>query len=186
MEIQETKSEQKKWQPNKRPTFQEKKAILELIYNNNKPAHEILKEFNVKSPASMVIKRWESQIEQGNEKEYLTKRSYSTKFKTEVVRRVEFGSLSEKDAILQYCTDGRRQLKNWLAKYSSHIVSVSTIKAMTETEKSEVGEEVKPRSKELEKALESANLRIIGLETMIDVAEKQFNIEIRKKAGTKQ
>jgi transposase len=40
--------------------------------------------------------------------------------------------------------------------------------------------------KELEKALEYAKLKNIAVETMIDIAEKQFKISIRKKAGPKQ
>jgi hypothetical protein len=38
---------------------------------------------------------------------------------------------------------------------------------------------------ELEAELKLAKLKIIALETMIDVAEEQLNIEIRKKSGTK-
>jgi transposase len=38
---------------------------------------------------------------------------------------------------------------------------------------------------DLEAELKLARLKIIALETMIDVAEEQLNIEIRKKSGTK-
>lgn len=38
---------------------------------------------------------------------------------------------------------------------------------------------------DLEAELKLAKLKIIALETMIDVAEEQLNIEIRKKSGTK-
>ncbi len=34
--------------------------------------------------------------------------------------------------------------------------------------------------------LKSLQLKVIALETMIDIAEKQFDIDIRKKSGTKQ
>lgn len=37
-----------------------------------------------------------------------------------------------------------------------------------------------------EQALREAKLKILCLETMIDIAEKEFNISIRKKPGTKQ
>lgn len=37
----------------------------------------------------------------------------------------------------------------------------------------------------LREQLESARLRIAGLETLIEVAEKELQIEIRKKSGTK-
>jgi len=39
---------------------------------------------------------------------------------------------------------------------------------------------------ELTKDLEYAKLKIVGLETMIKVAENDFKIKIRKKRGTKQ
>lgn len=38
---------------------------------------------------------------------------------------------------------------------------------------------------ELQKELALAKAKIATLETMIDIAEEQFNIEIRKKSGTK-
>lgn len=38
----------------------------------------------------------------------------------------------------------------------------------------------------LEDALESARLRILALETLIDVAERDLGVDIRKKPGTKQ
>lgn len=40
--------------------------------------------------------------------------------------------------------------------------------------------------KELMAALEEARMKIICLETMIDIAEKELNVNIRKKSGTKQ
>lgn len=39
---------------------------------------------------------------------------------------------------------------------------------------------------ELERQLEQAKLKIAGLETMIDIAEQELKISIRKKSGTKQ
>ncbi len=46
-------------------------------------------------------------------------------------------------------------------------------------------EDLQKRIKELEKALETANLRAEGYELMIDIAEKELNIPIRKKFGAK-
>ena len=45
---------------------------------------------------------------------------------------------------------------------------------------------LKKRIKDLEKALEKANVLIYGLNTIIDVAEKDNKLSIRKKGGTKQ
>lgn len=47
-------------------------------------------------------------------------------------------------------------------------------------------EELSARIKELEKALEYEKLKSLAYNTMIDIAEKEFNIPIRKKPGTRQ
>jgi predicted RND superfamily exporter protein len=45
---------------------------------------------------------------------------------------------------------------------------------------------LKKRIKQLEKSLEKANVLIYGLNSMIDYAEKEMKVPIRKKPGTKQ
>ncbi len=46
--------------------------------------------------------------------------------------------------------------------------------------------ELQVRVKELEKELHLAKLKAEMLETIIDLAEEQFNLDIRKKSGAKQ
>jgi prefoldin subunit 5 len=45
---------------------------------------------------------------------------------------------------------------------------------------------LKQRNEELEAALQQANLLILALHTMIDVAEQELQQPIQKKSGTKQ
>jgi transposase len=45
---------------------------------------------------------------------------------------------------------------------------------------------IEKRNNQLQKALEDANLKITALETLIEIAEKDFKIQIRKKGGSKQ
>ena len=45
---------------------------------------------------------------------------------------------------------------------------------------------LKSRVNELEKRLKRSELKVELLETMIDIAESQFNLDIRKKSGAKQ
>jgi len=47
-------------------------------------------------------------------------------------------------------------------------------------------EALKAQVKELEKRLKRSELKTEMLETMIDIAEEEFNLEIRKKSGAKQ
>ena len=53
-------------------------------------------------------------------------------------------------------------------------------------EEDKKAQEYKQQIKQLEKALAYANLKIIGLETMIKVSEEDLQIKIKKKPGTKQ
>lgn len=46
--------------------------------------------------------------------------------------------------------------------------------------------ELQKQNEELLKKLHEANLKITGLEIMIDIAEDQLGVEIRKKSGTRQ
>ena len=60
-----------------------------------------------------------------------------------------------------------------------------TLPPMTEAEKIAL-QKLQQRIKELEKQLQDAEIKNITLETMVDVAEKQFKLPIRKKPGAKQ
>ena len=44
---------------------------------------------------------------------------------------------------------------------------------------------LKKRIEELEKQLQTAEMKAIAFSTMVDIAEKEFNIPIRKKHNTK-
>ncbi len=70
-----------------------------------------------------------------------------------------------------------------LKEYSSDIDF--TLPVMTEKEKAKL-EAAHKRMRELEKQLEDAQMKNIALETMIDIAEEQLKISIRKKSGPKQ
>jgi hypothetical protein len=56
---------------------------------------------------------------------------------------------------------------------------------MTDKERAKVAD-LQKWLKELEKQLEHSQMKNIALETLIDVAEEQLKITIRKKAGAKQ
>jgi BMFP domain-containing protein YqiC len=74
-------------------------------------------------------------------------------------------------------------IKNWLRRYSSDL-EVS-LPVMTEKERIKL-EALQKRINELEKQLENAQMKNIALETLIDVAEENLKVPIRKKAGAKR
>lgn len=69
-------------------------------------------------------------------------------------------------------------------KYSTSSMNSSPKKNATTTDPS--AKELEQKIAALEKQLEWQKLRADALDTMIDVAEKQLNISIRKKSGSQQ
>jgi exonuclease VII small subunit len=103
-----------------------------------------------------------------------------------LVRELESGRMSVEEAIQQiefYSKDPSGLLWYWRKKYAPEIPI--TLPLMTEKEKQKL-EAAQKRMKELEKELERAQMKNIALETMIDLAEEQLKISIRKKSGPKQ
>ena len=78
------------------------------------------------------------------------------------------------------------QLRGWVRKFSSDISEeIPTPLILTEQESQDL-ELLKKQNEDLAKKLSHAQMKITGLELMIDIAEEQLNIDIRKKPGTKQ
>ncbi len=70
-------------------------------------------------------------------------------------------------------------------KYLKNREGTQSPKPLTKAEQ-EDAQALKARLAELEEKLESANLKAEALDTMIDIAEKTFKINIRKKSGSQQ
>lgn len=111
-------------------------------------------------------------------------KEYSVSFKRWISREIESGKIGAKEAIERFNIDREvRTIYDWIHIYGlGKEVSLAT---MTPEEKQDKLI-LEKRIKELEKALDMAKLKNIAIETMIDLAEEQFNIPIRKKAGPKQ
>lgn len=103
-----------------------------------------------------------------------------------LVRELEAGRITSGEAKERYTAiskDPHSLIQNWRKKYASDIPL--TLPIMTEKEKQKV-EALRLQLKAAEKLLEDAQMKNIALETMIDIAEEQLKISIRKKSGPKQ
>ena len=103
-----------------------------------------------------------------------------------LVREIESGRMSAKRAVEQFNFQSKNPialLKNWQKRYAPQIAV--TLPVMTEKERQKL-ELLRKRVNELEKQLENAQMKNIALETLIDVAEEQLKVPIRKKAGPRQ
>jgi hypothetical protein len=119
------------------------------------------------------------------ETEPINWKKYETPFRRWLVSEIELGHMTVHQARdkfeLPYRFD--TSFKLWQVKYSSKIHLA--LQAMTSEELTEF-KKLQERIKELEKHLEAAQIKNVLTEAMIDIAEEQLKIDIRKKSGPKQ
>lgn len=122
-----------------------------------------------------------------------TNRSYSESFKFDVIQDYYASGISKRSIARKYDLSCVQLLSHWLKRYpidSKELSLPQEVKAeyMDKTESETICQEelLKRRIAELEKALEYSNLRARSLEVLIDVAEENEGISIRKKPGAKQ
>lgn len=117
-----------------------------------------------------------------------TQKDYSLSFKLQVVQEVERGELRAEGAKRKYGIQGDRTVVNWVKKYGNLDRELQVKFTMEKTPEQRLIElEAKVRLLEKQKAsleqqVKFQNDKAIMFDIMIDIAEKEFNIPIRKKS----
>ena len=121
-----------------------------------------------------------------------TQKDYSMSFKLQVVQEVERGEVSVRGAKRKYGIQGDRTVITWLRKYGTFDWENQTPSNMPKTQEQkllELEQKVKLLEKQkalLEHQVETADKKAIIFDMMISIAEKEFNIPIRKKYSPEQ
>ncbi|TYA57226.1 hypothetical protein [Formosa maritima] len=88
--------------------------------------------------------------------------------------------MTVKEAQTAYNIKTKKTIRDWILRFKEEKVDFyAKIQPQMAKQKS-------PDKQALEKALQEAELKIKALNTLIDVAEEQLKIDIRKKSGAKQ
>lgn len=120
------------------------------------------------------------------EKVILDRYNFTDEFKDHVVYEILYEGKDKQEVLKKYDLPSVQTISLWIRNFKKRLEKgIISLPDMTEEEKSNL-KAVTKRVKELEKALEQANVFIYGLNSMIDYAENEFEIPIRKKRGTKQ
>ena len=115
-----------------------------------------------------------------------TQKDYSMSFKLQVVQEVERGALSTVGACRKYGIQARSTVVSWLRKFGNFDWENQTPSHMPKTPEQkilELEQQVKLLEKQkayLEKQVETADKKAIIFDMMIKLAEKEYNIAIRK------
>jgi len=109
-------------------------------------------------------------------------KSYSESLKREVVRELKLGNISKEEARRKYDIKGHSALLKWIRNFDGKPTDYHKFMDYKKSDQ----EALIKRIKELERQLEDEQIRAEGLSKMIDIAEEQLKITIRKKSTTKQ
>ena len=117
------------------------------------------------------------------------KRPVPIELKRSVVRAIESGRLSVKEAQRTYGIKSVKTINAWIEQFDQENAELAPVNDSEMKKKKPVQGSSTDNNqdiKALQKALEEAQLKIAALNTLIDVAEDQLKINIRKKPGAKQ
>lgn len=113
-------------------------------------------------------------------------------FKLEIVREIEYRELSTTSACRKYVIQAHLTVVNWLRKYGTFDWENQTPSNMPKSQEQrlmELEQQVKLLEKQkamLERQVERADKKSIIFDMMIDLAEKEYNISIRKNSSPEQ
>ena len=103
-----------------------------------------------------------------------------------MVRKMEEGSMTIAEAKIAFNISTTNTVNKYLREAEKEKVELRRISTLMEKNEARSEEISSVDAEALKKALEEAELKIKALNTLIDVAEDEFKIAIRKKPGAKQ
>ena len=114
-------------------------------------------------------------------------RPVSAGFKRKVLQAIT-GGMTTKEAMIAYSIKSEATIRRWRQEAKRENAElVSTIDSMADKkQQQDQNPGTTAEVKALQAALREAELKIAALNTLIDVAEEQLKINIRKKPGAKQ
>lgn len=116
---------------------------------------------------------------------YRSYQYFSETFKRKVCEQVQRGVFNPWSAARHYGF-GKNNVYSWMRKFGYSVPDGQIVNMSNKPPVSDDPEALKKRIADLEKELESATLKAHGLDLMIDIAEEEFKVPIRKKSSTKR
>jgi len=120
-----------------------------------------------------------------------TQKDYSLSLKLQIVQEIEQCLLTTTGALDKYGVQAASTVRTWLKKYGNFDYQYTIKQKMSKTPEQrilELEQQVKILEKQKNRAeylAERADKKVILFDMMIDIAEKEFNIPIRKKQEPK-
>ena len=166
-----------------RQSHYDKRLILKIIkeVEEGLPRKEAIRTYGL---GKSTLDGWLKTYGSPNYQEHIKRKTYSNLQKRTIVSAIEQGRMSIEEAHVAYKIKNSKTIREWLHQYKSEKVEICIETQMPMSKKKK--EEITSQTAALQKALQEAELKIKALNTLIDVAEEQLKIDIRKKSGARQ
>ena len=103
------------------------------------------------------------------------------------VHQIGLGLMTEAAVMAQYGIKGRQTIELWKLKFSGDIGPyMGEIKGLEDGIETSTPTDSDSENERLKVQVEALQFKVLGLETMIDVAEREIGVDIRKKSGAEQ
>jgi len=110
---------------------------------------------------------------------------YSDELKFTVIQAVLSGSLTQASANRMYGIKGHSTIQKWIRKFEEQKHAAMPTNKRTKKH-ADSAAQLQAENARLRKELELERTKTLSLNVMIDIAEKEFKIPIRKKSGAKR
>jgi transposase-like protein len=107
---------------------------------------------------------------------------YSVAFKMQVADEVENGLLSIAEAVKLYAIPGKATVWEWVKQYGINAKLNKAVYVMSGNEEKELLR-LRKENRRLQKALDDSQIKMLALESLIEVAEERFHLDLKKKYG---
>lgn len=111
-------------------------------------------------------------------------RRYSSTFKHKIVKEIENGKLSISEARSLYDIKGEQTIQRWIKRLGKNHLLNKVVRIEMKDEPNKV-KELENEKKALESALAQAHLKILTLESSIEVLEEKSGVSLKKKTDNK-
>lgn len=152
----------------------EKERIVKEIESTDITINEVKKKYKI---STYTLKRWLKAFGT-SDKLPVTCVTLPMLEKRQILNELATGKLTRTEALKRYKIN-ETTLAKWSKRYSIELAKQNEPGAMSKSTQFDSPDKESRQIEEL-------RLKVAALETMIDIAEKEFNIPIRKKYGSKQ
>ncbi len=161
----------------------DKRLIVKIVkeVEAGLPRKEAIKMYGL---GTSTLDSWLKMYGSENYQEHLKRKQYSALQKRTIVAAIEQCRMSIQEARVAYKIKNEKTIRAWLQQYKTGKLELCVDKQLPMGKPKKI--DTTTQAEALQKALQEAELKIKALNTLIDIAEEQLKIDIRKKSGAKQ